>query len=53
EDDTYHQMTMECQHDLPGSPISNTCQEFLSKNLKAKTQWDLEKKFQTFESLHC
>ncbi|MBV8801937.1 MAG: adenosine deaminase [Gammaproteobacteria bacterium] len=50
ENDTYHEMTMECQHDFPGHSVSNTCQQFLDKNLKAKLQWDLEKQFSLFEA---
>jgi len=48
-DDTYHKMATECNHDFSSVSVSNTCQQFLNKNMKAKMQWDLEKRFNMFE----
>lgn len=53
KDDAYQQVTPECAKDVLGSEnISQSCKTFLSANEKAKMQWDLETKFNKFESAY-
>jgi adenosine deaminase len=50
-DYAYQQVSQECVKDVLGSESpSSTCKAFLDANEKANIQWDLEKRFNEFES---
>jgi adenosine deaminase len=47
----YARFTAECASDIPGPEVpSRPCAEFLSTSSKAAQQWELERRFQVFES---
>jgi adenosine deaminase len=49
-DHAYQEVVAACKKDLPGSHLpSATCEHYLSQNEKARTQWELEKRFVKFE----
>ncbi len=51
DDYAYQQVTSACKHDTLGNETpSTTCQAFLSNNEKARSQWELEKRFVKFEN---
>ncbi len=51
--DNYKFAVDACKNDALGvKTLSNTCKQFLAQNEKAKTQWDLERRFSVFESMH-
>lgn len=50
-DDQYHQVIPACANDVLGSKTpSSICQRFLTVNEKAQSQWELEQRFDAFET---
>jgi len=43
------QRSKACKKDRPGSDLSQDCETFLAGNEKARLQWQLEDRFQSFE----
>ncbi|WP_172622863.1 adenosine deaminase family protein [Aquicella siphonis] len=51
QDHAYQRLAAECMNDVPGADtVSPACNAYLDSNEKAKSQWDLERKFTVFES---